>query len=295
CYVTLHMPYPAYPRDAAAREFWGDSLVGYQPVVLNGSVAVKESLIYWRLADRMLAWNITRVLSWLKETHNTGRLLAQLTLKGNYIFIGEGPERRYLDGEAFGTLSEDKKRTDIILPSGENRRGGDFEMWFWVTPGKKIGVPLKVAALNFIAAPAPTPLNVPPEKASSLGVLKMPPDTQRQIKLPGEEGVNVVEITFSHPILKETLVNNVRLERVGRISTSRFSEVPGDVVVVNETTVRFVVKDRQPLPRKGQYVLTIAGSSAENAPSVRAVDGTPLDGDFSDGPGGNMVLPFSVE
>ena len=42
----------------------------------------------------------------------------------------------FVDGDAFGTPSPDG-RTEILrdaagLMSGDGRRGGDFEMWFWL-------------------------------------------------------------------------------------------------------------------------------------------------------------------
>lgn len=57
------------------------------------------------------------------------RLLCRLILKGNYIWGPQDPEL-YLDGDAFGIPGGD--HVDVLLPSGNGRRGGDFEMWFWL-------------------------------------------------------------------------------------------------------------------------------------------------------------------
>ena len=38
----------------------------------------------------------------------------------------------YLDGEAFGVPA--RGHTALRLPSGNNRSGGNFEMWFWLGP-----------------------------------------------------------------------------------------------------------------------------------------------------------------
>jgi hypothetical protein len=56
-------------------------------------------------------------------------------LKGNFIWSQDDPDL-FLDGETFGTPRGDgttalRPRPDGML-SGENRRGGDFEMWFWL-------------------------------------------------------------------------------------------------------------------------------------------------------------------
>jgi hypothetical protein len=63
-------------------------------------------------------------------------ILVHLTLKGNFIYSIASP-RRYLDGEAYGVPSvpdvpPGEKPHDLDLPSGDHRRGGDFEMWFWI-------------------------------------------------------------------------------------------------------------------------------------------------------------------
>ena len=56
--------------------------------------------------------------------------LTRLTLKGNFIWDQSNP-RRYLDGNVLGVPS-DTGTTTLKLPSGDRRRGGDFEMWFWL-------------------------------------------------------------------------------------------------------------------------------------------------------------------
>jgi hypothetical protein len=59
-------------------------------------------------------------------------MLAHLTVKGNFIFAPEDPSIN-LDGEVFGR-PRDTDRIDVRFPSGDDRRGGDLEMWFWLTP-----------------------------------------------------------------------------------------------------------------------------------------------------------------
>jgi hypothetical protein len=82
------------------------------------------------------------------------RLLVRLTLKGNFIWGPKAPEL-YLDGEAFGVPAA--KRVDAKLPSGNGRRGGDFEMWFWLardatpTPGRVGLIPGRLS--RFFTAP----------------------------------------------------------------------------------------------------------------------------------------------
>jgi hypothetical protein len=56
----------------------------------------------------------------------------RLTLEGNFIWrTKRGP---YLDGEAFGDqVHSTAKHVEAFLPqSGDKRRGGTFDMWFWL-------------------------------------------------------------------------------------------------------------------------------------------------------------------
>jgi hypothetical protein len=57
------------------------------------------------------------------------RVLARLTLKGNFVWDRENPEM-YLDGDSYG--APDQRRTDLVLPTGNGLRGGNLEMWFWL-------------------------------------------------------------------------------------------------------------------------------------------------------------------
>ena len=60
------------------------------------------------------------------------RVMARLKLSGNFIWGPEFRPKFYLDGEVFGVPADG--RVDAALPSGNGRRGGDFEMWFWLVP-----------------------------------------------------------------------------------------------------------------------------------------------------------------
>jgi hypothetical protein len=56
-------------------------------------------------------------------------VLAHLTLKGNFIQATGEPDV-YLDGDTFG---DQRDEFGIRRPSGDGRRGGDFEMYVWLT------------------------------------------------------------------------------------------------------------------------------------------------------------------
>src|SRR6266498_2370801 len=52
----------------------------------------------------------------------------------------EGEPKINLDGEAFGAPRADGT-TELVLPSGNGRRGGDFELWFWLEPRPDVVIP----------------------------------------------------------------------------------------------------------------------------------------------------------
>jgi hypothetical protein len=124
CFVTLDVPYPFSDDDKA---LWGAEIVGYRPLILRGHVAVDDRDIVWTPAGAIKTW-LEETLFEKMAQHNRGdRILAHLTLKGNFIWA-KNDRNLLLDGETY--WEEDP--TGLGLPSGDNRRGGDFEMWFWL-------------------------------------------------------------------------------------------------------------------------------------------------------------------
>jgi hypothetical protein len=80
------------------------------------------------------------MLALIKASELPQHVLLRLTLKGNFIWAEEDPVV-YLDGEAFGVADPTgagaphgqlATRLDLSNGSGDGRRGGDFEMWFWL-------------------------------------------------------------------------------------------------------------------------------------------------------------------
>ena len=137
CRVTLDLPWPVNNTD---REIWkvgSAGIVGFQATTLAGIVNTEGSDIFWvplaQAPSNVQQWLAESVLSAiLAQTHGqVQRVLARLTLKGNFIWSRDDPDA-YLDGEAFGMRGDDGPA--MSLPTGDGRRGGDFEMWFWLAP-----------------------------------------------------------------------------------------------------------------------------------------------------------------
>jgi uncharacterized protein DUF6519 len=133
CIVGLEMPWPLIPQE---RDMWGvggAGFLGFLPIALAGQVTSEGTEIFWAPMPDVKRWLVERLLQGIVvQTHGQlQRVLARLTLKGNFIF-GPDDAKLYLDGEVFGIRGS--RGTLIDLPSGNGRRGGDLEMWFWLSP-----------------------------------------------------------------------------------------------------------------------------------------------------------------
>jgi hypothetical protein len=134
CSVTLELPWPMLPTE---RDFWqmsAPNVAGYHPLTLAAQVNADGPLVVWVPLPEVQKWLAERLMPILfNQTHGSIQIvLARLVLRGNFIWGPKEPEL-YLDGDAFAVPSP--AGPAIKLPSGNGRRGGNFEMWFWLTRG----------------------------------------------------------------------------------------------------------------------------------------------------------------
>jgi Family of unknown function (DUF6519) len=130
---TLDMPFPFSTAD---KQFWGANVVGTVPLTLDGIVRVDGSSILWRPTGQAAHW----LLGQYRKLIIAGKLdrsLLHLTLKGNFVYAESDPSLD-VDGEAFGILQESGP-LDAALPSGDGRRGGNLDLWFWLRPRTATG------------------------------------------------------------------------------------------------------------------------------------------------------------
>lgn len=124
CFVTLEVPYRALNEELTSAAFTMLTLAGEQK-------ADGEHII-WALTNQAADWLPREILAY-QERLRIERLLARLTVKGNFIWAQDKPGF-YLDGETYGIPAENGSiGLDLKQGSGNGRRGGDFEMWFWLT------------------------------------------------------------------------------------------------------------------------------------------------------------------
>ena len=102
-----------------------------QPVVIEASLNSDNNVIFWRPSDGATEWLRGTLFPMLREMQAPTRLVARLTAKGNFIWSAEDPNL-FLDGDAFGQAPDGAGPTVLRQPIGDDRRGGDFEMWFWL-------------------------------------------------------------------------------------------------------------------------------------------------------------------
>ena len=122
CFVTVDIP---WPLTADEREFFGvRGTVGVWPLILGASVDPARNQVNWTpVGDQGF-------FSTLNDMGNIHlRVLARLTLKGNFI-RAKGESDVYLDGDTF---DDPRDEFGIRRPTGDGRRGGDFEMYVWLT------------------------------------------------------------------------------------------------------------------------------------------------------------------
>jgi hypothetical protein len=133
CFVTLEMPWPL--TDDERRFFEVEGIVGFQPLILRSTPALEGDVIFW---DPDVEQKFIDKLKSLLEPIEGAprplvpRVLARLTLKGNFIrALALHPEEPdvYLDGDTFG---DPQGEFGIRRPTGDGRRGGDFEMYVWL-------------------------------------------------------------------------------------------------------------------------------------------------------------------
>jgi hypothetical protein len=122
CFVTVEQPIflPTTPVSQIA--------AAYSRVVLAGTVSSAGTVISWRATQTAFQF-----VNSLSIPQGDRGILARFTLKGNFIWSATDPNF-FLDGDLFGVRQEGTTNISVRLPSGDHRRGGDLEMWFWLVP-----------------------------------------------------------------------------------------------------------------------------------------------------------------
>ena len=160
CFLTAELPWPLLAseiRDVAALKL-PNVIVGFRPLILRAAADFEmESKDPKVPLPHRITINIPaetqaflkQILAEMKRRKLQERLLIRLTLKGNFIWRETGKDELaktgpagWLDGDSWRVSPQQHPSSmqSLIndrLASGDRRRGGDFEMWFWLVPGKQ--------------------------------------------------------------------------------------------------------------------------------------------------------------
>ena len=140
CFVTLEMPFPFNSGDI---QLWGNAIIGFQPLILAANITSELESIFWQATPEASAWLQKLLFKVMTDQNRGDRVLARLTLMGNFIWSEKNPNL-YVDGEVFGAPLSGGASTAVKLPSGEGRRGGDLEMWFWLIERRTVEVTITI-------------------------------------------------------------------------------------------------------------------------------------------------------
>ena len=112
------------------------------------------------------------------------------------------------------------------------------------------------------------------------------------------EQVNIVDITFNRDVQPEGQFNtgspqSLLVELIAP-DGSLFRRV-GELAGQGQHGALFIAWDPARWDQPGDYLLTIFGNATQTGPAFSAADdNTPLDGNFDNQPGENLVLPFKA-
>ena len=148
CLVTLDISYPIDVGNTSV------GVWGLQPLVVPAAVKVSNStgssqilLILNRITLDVIALGLLT----LKNLKLDPSMNVRLNLKGDFIW-GKDDPTLFLDGDVFGVTRTDPDGSTHIglrLPSGDGKRGGNFDMWF------RFVLPVTLVNLTF----SPNPVN----------------------------------------------------------------------------------------------------------------------------------------
>jgi hypothetical protein len=169
CFVSLDLPLQPPGTGSGSVEWGFGPAAGFLPFILAGELdaTTAPNEILW--TPTMTSTPVTEWLNPLLNRLNQDapRILAHFTLKGNFIWSDESAEI-YLDGESFGKPRDEFE--DAGLPTGDGRRGGTFEMWFWIVPS------LEISDITLTPNAVPVGLPSPSSKGTVILTSQAPPE-----------------------------------------------------------------------------------------------------------------------
>jgi Family of unknown function (DUF6519) len=146
CYVEVEIPFPLFAFGQVStglatgiRTNLGTARAttpAYQRITLAAELAANQNQLTWLPRGGLQELDAFAALA---PPEDRG-LLTRLHLRGDVIWSADN-EKLFLDGDAFGIANpSDPNQTLLRFPSGDGKRGGDFEMWFWLKAPPRLGL-----------------------------------------------------------------------------------------------------------------------------------------------------------
>lgn len=279
CFITLEMP---FPFNAADRQLWGsDAVIGFQPLILAAQVNADNNDIFWIPIPETQAWLQQRLFIMMREFKRGERVLARLTVKGNFIWAAEdkpNDPKLYLDGEAYGFRQPGATNTDVRF-DGDGRRGGDLEMWFWLTPPSATFKVSGVRILSSFANPANPALLATLTDPRTVLIVPQPPNSP----------ASMIEVQFTAPVDTGSIASGRNFLVV---NAATGAAMQGTLSFVNTSTVRLFLPNGIPI---GRYQVTLRGTGDAITSQGAALDGEPVAlPSGNNEPGGDFSFTMSV-
>ena len=172
-----------------------DNLWGHVLFIVHGEVVLQgDSMCLFR-PDPIDRDTLAEWIRFEQERFNSNRIRCRVMLKGNAI-LSETDERP-LDGDVFGQLRNDtdpdtnQPTTDLILPSGDGNKGGDFESWFYLVSDRE-APPLRLE-LEF----NPSAVQAGDRSTGTITLSRPAPQGGAQVNLTSDEILDVVTFPSS--------------------------------------------------------------------------------------------------
>lgn len=163
CFLTAEIPWPFLRSDFIDTEdlHLDNSIIGFRPMLLRADTKfeaeVRDDIISLphRISIEIFADTLKflrAILGTMKNRKLAEKILIRLIIKGNFIWretsadqleAKDGGPAGWLDGDSWRvnqsqSPSAMQSLIDQGLVSGDRRRGGDFEMFFWLVGGDMI-------------------------------------------------------------------------------------------------------------------------------------------------------------
>jgi hypothetical protein len=253
CYVTAEYPFGSDNQGNAS---------GYLVMKVPGSVGSNGNTISWQPTPGAGAL-LKQLVSGAPP--NDPGILTRMTLKGNFIW-DRATRSLYLDGDPFGVPGGSGSNVSLSLPSGDKKRGGDFETWFWLVASPP--PPVEVASISV------NPNQVYPATTGTATVtitLTATPSTDLPITI----------VNSSRKLV--TLVNPPSLVRAGNSSVSFTAQALGPRANTGQATITASVTASPPDPNAVSTILTVLGVDLTGTVALTPASGNIIVGSSATG------------